>query len=68
MVMVISREAEAVQLSADCLKQSLGDRRGGRTKAVTAVGSLNRSTQAGRTSVRWNSKSDQLRNRFFRSA
>ena len=67
MVRISFREAEAVQYAAERLKQSRGNRRGGRKKnAVTAVGSINRSTQAGRTRMRRNSKSNQPYNRFFR--
>ena len=67
MVRISCRETKAVQYTAECLKQSPRDRRDGKKKnAVTAAVSLNRSTQAGRTRMRRNSKSDQPRNRIFR--
>ena len=67
MVSTNFRETKAVQYTEERLKQTLGNRRGGTKKnAVTALASLNRSTQAGRTRMRRNSESDQPRNRIFR--
>ena len=63
MMSISCRETKAVQYTAERLKQSMGSRRGGGKKnAVTAVVSLNRSTQAGRTLIRRMSKLDQPRN------
>ena len=67
MVRISCRETKAVQYTAERIKQSLGNRRGGRKKkAFTAVVWFNRLTQAGRTRMRRSSKSDLPRNRFFR--
>ena len=52
MVTISCREVKAVQYTAERLKKSLSNRRGGRNKnAVTAVVSLNRSAQTCRTRV-----------------
>ena len=67
MVTISCGETKAVQYTAERLKQSLGNRRGGRKKnEVTAVISLNRSTEEGRARMRHNSKSNQPRNLIFR--
>ena len=66
MVRISCPEEKSVQYTSERLKKNLGNRCGGRKKhAVTAVVSLNRSTQAGRTRMRRNSKSDQRRYRNF---
>ena len=67
MVRISYRETKAVQYTAERFKQSLGNHRGGGKKnAVAAAVSLKRSTQASRTRMRRNSKSDQPRNQIFR--
>ena len=61
-----SRDKSSTVHTTESLKQSLGNRRGGgRKNTVTAVVSLNHSTQAGRTRMCRKSKSDPPRNRHF---